>query len=212
MTTHTPLARDVLAAAETHLAGADPVLAQIITTTGPCTLSRQVDLFGALAESIISQQISVKAADAIMSRFLSLLPAGQLDPAAILALPEESLRAAGLSRAKAVYLRDLAAHVADGRLDLARLGQEPDEAVIAALLPVKGIGRWTAEMFLIFALGRLDVLPVDDLGFRRAVQLRYNLPDLPVRTTLPALAEPWRPYRSIATWYLWRSLNNTPTL
>ena len=212
MTTHTPLPREVLAAAETHLAGADPVLAQIITTTGPCTLSRQVDLFGALAESIISQQISVKAADAIMRRFLNLLPAGHLDPAAILALPEESLREAGLSRAKAVYLRDLAAHVADGRLDLADLEREPDDAVIAALLPVKGIGRWTAEMFLIFALGRLDVLPVDDLGFRRGIQLRYGLPDLPARTTLPALAEPWRPYRSIATWYLWRSLNNTPAL
>jgi DNA-3-methyladenine glycosylase II len=201
-----------LAAAEAHLLAADPILAGLIAAHGPCTLTPEPDLFGSLADAIVSQQISVKAAAAIMRRFLALLPGAQLDPRAILALSEETLRGAGLSRAKVAYVRDLAAHVASGALDLATLAIRPDDEVIAALVQVKGIGRWTAEMFLIFALGRLDVLPVDDLGFRRAVERAYGLPGLPAPAALHALAAPWRPYRSVATWYLWRSLNNTPNV
>ncbi|HMA34695.1 MAG TPA: DNA-3-methyladenine glycosylase [Chloroflexia bacterium] len=198
--------------AAAHLRAADPVLAGLITAHGACTLTPEPDLFAALADSIISQQISVKAADAILRRFRALLPTGALDPAAILALPEASIRAAGLSGAKVVYIRDLAAHVVDGRLDLGALATAPDDAVITALTAVKGIGRWTAEMFLIFALGRLDVLPVGDLGLRRAVQRRYALPDLPTPAFLITLATPWRPYRSVATWYLWRSLAEGPVI
>jgi DNA-3-methyladenine glycosylase II len=205
-----PQTRARLAAAEAHLRAVDPVLAGLIARHGPCALTPASDRFGALVDSIISQQISVKAADAILRRFVLALPGGVCAPAPILSLSVEDMRALGLSRAKAAYVRDLAERVAGGALDLAGLDDAPDEDVILALTQVKGIGRWTAEMFLIFALGRLDVLPVDDLGFRRAVERSYGLPALPPPATLHALGAPWRPYRSIATWYLWRSLNNTP--
>ena len=202
--------RDQLAAAEAHLSAVDPVLSGLIARHGPCALAPASDLFGALVDSIISQQISVKAADAILRRFIAALPGRVCAPEPILSLSVEDMRALGLSRAKAAYVRDLAGRVAGGALDLAGLDRESDEDIIQALTQVKGIGRWTAEMFLIFALGRLDVLPVDDLGFRRAVERNYGLPALPPPATLQTLGEPWRPYRSIATWYLWRSLNNTP--
>ncbi len=186
------------------------MLARLVAAHGPCTLTPEPDLFGTLVDSIVSQQLSVKAAATIVGRLAAALPGGRLTPAGILATPDETLRAAGLSGAKTRYVRDLAQHVAAGTLDLAHLAAQPDEDAVAALVAVRGIGRWTAEMFLIFACNRPDILPVDDLGFRRAVQIQYNLPDLPPPATLPPRAEPWRPYRSIATWYLWRSLHNTP--
>jgi DNA-3-methyladenine glycosylase II len=193
------------AAAEAHLQAADPALARLIATHGSCTLQPHSDYFMTLIRSIISQQISTKAAATIQARFFALLP--DLTPAAVLALDEAALREAGLSAAKARYVRDLAAKVAAGVVDLARIDQQPDEAIIRELVQVAGIGRWTAEMFLIFSLGRLDVLPVDDLGFRTAAQRVYGLPALPDKATLAALAAPWHPFASIATWYLWRSLS-----
>ena len=177
------------------MAAADPVLAELIARLGPCTLAPQEDLFGSLVESIVSQQISVKAADSIFRRLVASLPEGRLDAAALAAQPVEALRGAGLSGAKALSV-----------LDLAALRAAPDDAVIAALIPVRGVGRWTAEMFLIFALGRPDILPVGDLGLRRGVRVFYRLPADPAPAELPPLAASWRPYRSVATWYLWRGL------
>ncbi len=190
--------------ATAHLGAVDPVLAKIISNVGPCTLQPESHGFMTLVDAIVSQQISLKAAAAIMARVVAAV--APLTPANLLAQPPETLRALGLSGQKARYLLDLAAHVDDGRIDLATLPELDDEAIIAQLLPVKGIGRWTAEMYLIFALGRPDVLPVDDLGLRQGVQRAYGHPALLGRAELAALAAPWRPYRSVATWYLWQSL------
>ncbi len=197
----------MIAEAEAHLSATDPLFPPLIARHGPYALGRQDNLFGALVSSIISQQISVKAADSIERRFIAAL-GGTLEPALIDPLPDTTLRAVGLSGAKVAYIRDLAARVSDGRLDLAALPARDDEAVIAALLPVRGIGRWTAEMLLMFALGRPDVLPVDDNGLRRAMERRCGL-SAPARpAAMIAHAAPWRPYRSVATWYLWRSLSD----
>ncbi|MDQ2807392.1 MAG: DNA-3-methyladenine glycosylase 2 family protein [Chloroflexota bacterium] len=197
----------MIAEAEAYLAAADPLFPPLIARHGPCRLGRQDNLFAALVSSIISQQISVKAADSIERRFIETL-GGTLDPALIDPLPDTVLRGVGLSGAKVAYIRDLAARVTDGRLDLAALPALDDEAVIAALLPVRGIGRWTAEMLLMFALERPDVLPVDDNGLRRAMERRCALPAPAHPAAMIAHAAPWRPYRSIATWYLWRSLSD----
>ena len=131
-------------------------------------------------------------------------------PEGVLALTPEALSAVGLSASKARSLQDLAEKVLSGAVPLSRLHRLPDEEVIASLIPVRGIGRWTAEMFLIFSLGRLDVLPVDDWGLRSGVKKHYELNEAPVRELLREMAEPWRPYRSIGTWYIWRSLGNVP--
>jgi DNA-3-methyladenine glycosylase II len=182
-----------------------------LTVTVPPGLKSQTRYFGALVSAILGQQISVKAARSIRARLEALVPAGQeMTPDLILSLTPEQLRAAGLSRAKALYVVDLAEKVRNGTLDLALVAEMPDEDVADVLTRVKGIGRWTADMFLIFCLGRCDVLPVGDLGLRAAAQRVYSLSALPDPRTLRAIAEPWRPYRSVATWYLWRSLDNTP--
>jgi DNA-3-methyladenine glycosylase II len=198
------------ARAKRHLARRDPVLKRVVAAVGPCTLWFQPDPFVALVRAIVAQQISTKAANSIRARLEEALAPAGLVPAAVLAASEEALRGAGLSAAKARSLRDLAEHVHDGRLPLAALHELTDEDVIAHLIPVRGIGRWTAQMFLIFSLGRLDVLPVADLGLRVGVQRQYNLPEPPDKEALERLAEPWRPYRSIATWYFWRSLGFVP--
>lgn len=199
------------AVAVQHLRAADPVLARIIEVVGPFALRPQPNHFYALLSSIVSQQISTKAAATILARVVALFPsAAELAAPAVLALGAEPLRAAGLSGMKARYVLDLSERVADGRLDLSRIANLDDEAVIAELLPVKGIGRWTAEMFLIFSLGRLDVLPVDDLGLRMAVQRQYGFAELPLAVQIRALAVLWMPYRTVATWYLWRSLGAVP--
>ncbi|HEV8059779.1 MAG TPA: DNA-3-methyladenine glycosylase [Gemmataceae bacterium] len=189
-----------------HLAKRDATLKKMIAAVGPCKLQPAPDHFRILARSIISQQISTKAAASIADRLMEVLGKSNLTPKGILNLSDEQMRAAGLSAAKVRYLRDLAAHV-DGRiLRLRALRRLEDEEVIEQLIQVKGIGRWTAEMFLMFSLGRPDVLPIDDLGFRSAVKRHYLLEEMPKRDALIELAECWRPYRSIATWYLWRSL------
>jgi DNA-3-methyladenine glycosylase II len=196
--------------ARRHLARRDPVLKKVIATVGPCTLTPLADRFAALARSIISQQISTKAAASIRARLEQALAPHGLVPSAILAASIEELRAAGLSTAKTASIRDLAERVRDGSLPLKRLNKLTDEEVIEHLIPVRGIGRWTAQMFLIFSLGRLDVLPVADLGLRVGVQKQYGLKEPPGKMDLEELAKPWQPYRSIATWYFWRSLAAVP--
>lgn len=198
-------------AAARYLARRDPVLARIIEQVGRPTVQPSQNLFGSLASSIIGQQVSVSAATAIRQRLAVLMPGGDgLTPDGILARSIDDLRSAGLSRQKITYLRDLAAKVLDRTVDLGRIADLDDETVIAELVQVRGIGRWTAEMFLIFALHRQDVLPVDDLGFRHALKRQYHLEDLPGPEQICAIAEPWRPYRSLGTWYLWQSRRNEP--
>jgi DNA-3-methyladenine glycosylase II len=183
---------------------------RLIAAIGPCTLQPDQNHFAALVRAIIAQQISTKAARSIQQRLLASLAPGELTAPAILAAPEGQLRTAGLSLAKARSVRDLAEKVHQGVVRLDTISQCSDEEVISQLVPVRGIGRWTAEMFLIFSLGRSDVLPLGDLGLRVGAQRQYGLEELPGRTRLVELAEPWRPYRSIATWYLWRSLGSVP--
>jgi 3-methyladenine DNA glycosylase/8-oxoguanine DNA glycosylase len=194
-------------AAVAHLRRADPVLAGVIREVGPCRLAvdRGGGPYAALVESIVYQQITGKAAATIHGRLCDLAGRRRLRPPDVARLTDAELRSAGLSRQKIAYLRDLTARVQDG-LALGRLGRLQDEAVIDALVAVKGIGRWTAEMFLIFRLGRLDVLPVDDYGVRKAMQRAYRFRELPKPDRMRRVAEPWRPYRTIASWYLWRSL------
>ena len=199
-------ASELLHKAQRHLARRDSVLRQVIKAVGPCTLRYSADRFGALARSIVAQQISTKAAAAILGRLEQAAGSRGITAARILKIPEPVLRQAGLSANKCKSFYDLARKVHDGGVCLNDLHDLSDEEVIAHLVPVRGIGRWTAEMFLIFSLGRLDVLPVDDFGLRAGVRRQYDFKELPTRKQLEALAEPWRPYRSIGTWYIWRSL------
>jgi DNA-3-methyladenine glycosylase II len=196
--------------AQRHLARRDAKLKGIIARFGPCTLRYDADRFAGLVRAIIAQQISTKAARSITARLEEVVGSKGVSPRGILALAPEKLRSAGLSGAKARALCDLADKVKRGAVPLDGLHTLDDEAVIDALLPVKGIGRWTAEMFLIFCLGRLDVLPVGDWGFRVAVQRQYDLAEPPPKEHLVEMAEPWRPYRSVATWYFWRCLGAVP--
>jgi len=186
----------------------DPVLGSAIRQIGPCGLAdrQRRDHLSALAGSIVSQQLSTKAASTIFGRFQALFPDGVIDVAHLAALDDASLRGVGLSGQKVSYLRDLSARILDGRLQLDELETLGDEEVIERLTAVKGFGRWTAEMFLMFRLHRPDVLPVDDLGIVKAVQKLYRLRKRPDPTRLKKLGEAWRPYRSVASWYLWQTL------
>jgi DNA-3-methyladenine glycosylase II len=196
--------------ARRHLARRDPVMKRLMAAVGPCTLRPNPDGFALLVRSIISQQISTRAAETIGARLRAAVGPTGLTPPAILSLTDEAMRGAGLSAGKTRALRDLAEKVHTGQVPLDRLPAMEDEEVIAALVPVRGIGRWTAQMFLIFSLGRLDVLPVDDLGLKAGVKASYGLEALPGRHELHEIATPWRPYASIATWYIWRS-KDAPT-
>ena len=195
--------------ARRHLMKKDPVLATVIKRVGPCGLPDIPPMppFMALAEAIASQQLSVKAADTIFGRFCDLFPERRPDPVHLITLDDATIRGAGFSRAKVVFLRDLATHVVEKRLALNELHQHDDEAVLEALTAVKGIGRWTAEIFLMFRLQRPDVFPADDLGLLKAAQRVYGLRQRPTPKRLLKMAEGWRPYRSVAAWYLWRSLS-----
>jgi DNA-3-methyladenine glycosylase II len=195
---------DAFHRARRHLSRRDPVLRRLIATVGPCTLRPEPDGFHSLVRAIIAQMISTKAAHSIFAKLKASLGRKKLTPAAILALDEAALRGVGLSGTKARGLLDLAGRVRSGALPLARFPQLSDDEVIEHLVAVRGIGRWTAEMFLIFSLGRLDVWAVDDFGLRAGVQAHFGLDGLPDRATMRAVAEPWRPYRSVASWYLWR--------
>lgn len=190
----------------------DPVLAPVIKAIGPCRMAerQRSDHLTALAGSIVSQQLSTKAAATIFGRFVALFPApSTLSAPAVLVLDDATLRGVGLSGQKVRYMRDLCERIVDGRLELDLLDTLDDESVIERLTEVKGFGRWTAEMFLMFRLHRPDVLPVDDLGIVKAVQRLYKLRKRPDARKLNRLGEAWRPYRSVASWYLWQSLNLT---
>jgi DNA-3-methyladenine glycosylase II len=203
-----PLNPRVLRRAVRHLNSADPVLAALVARVGPCGLGveRGGGPFAALTEAILYQQLAGAAAAAIMRRLRARIGRRHARPADIAALSDADLRAVGLSRQKIGYLRDLVARATDG-LPLHRVHRMDDEDVIATLTHVKGVGRWTAQMYLIFRLGRLDVLPTDDYGVRKAMQRAYRMRALPKADRMERVARPWRPYRSVACWYLWRSLD-----
>lgn len=193
------------------LARRDPVLRDLMRRYGPCGLaaSQHTDPFRALVRAIISQQLSTQAAATIARRFEALFD-GTPTPARVNATPDDQLRGVGLSGQKLRYMRDLCSRIDGGLLPLAALDRMTDDEVITVLTEVTGIGRWTAEMFLMFRLQRPDVLPVDDLGIVKAVQRAYRMRALPTPKRLMRLGEAWRPYRSVACWYLWQSLENTP--
>ncbi len=189
------------------LCAADPTLAEIIAQVGPFRMMLRRGRFQVLVRAIIFQQLAGAAAQAIYERFVGLFASRSFPtPEQVACVSEERLRAVGLSRQKALYLKDLAARVTSGTLDLTRFSVMDDEAIVEQLIRVKGIGRWTAEMFLMFNLGRSDVLPVDDLGFRSAVVKAYRMERMPKAGELRSLGENWRPYRTVAVWYLWQSL------
>jgi DNA-3-methyladenine glycosylase II len=191
----------------------DPVLGALIRSIGPCRMAdrQHGDHLSALIGAIVSQQLSAKAAATIFGRFLSLFPDRRIPGvAALAALDDGTLRAVGLSAQKVGYLRDLCARIADGRLQPDELGALPDEVVIERLTSVKGFGRWTAEMFLMFRLHRPDVLPVHDLGIVTAAERLYRLRRRPTPDRLREIGDAWRPYRSVACWYLWESLRKRP--
>jgi len=197
--------------ARRHLMRRDPVLAAVIRKHRHRTLLERttLDPFPALVRTITAQQISTKAAATIHGRLVALMPGG-VHPEALIALTDEQLRQAGLSRQKTAYLRDLAAKVQSGELPVTTLHELDDEEVIDAIVKVKGLGRWSAEMFLMFRLLRPDVLPVDDLGIVNAIHRLYKLRKRPKADRIRKIGEAWRPYRTVACWYLWRSLENTP--
>jgi DNA-3-methyladenine glycosylase II len=202
--------------AEIYLRAADPILGALIDAVGPDAVSdaragRPDDHYCALLRAIVGQQLSTKAARTIYGRLTERYGGRTPTPAELIADDLDALRtAAGLSRAKASYLRSLAEHVVNGELELERFDEMPDAEIAAELIAVKGLGQWTVDMYLMFHLGRPDVLPVGDLGIRRAVERAYALPGLPNPAELTEIAEPWRPHRTLACRYLWRSLDNAP--
>jgi DNA-3-methyladenine glycosylase II len=198
-----------------HLRDHDPVLAAVIAARGACTIRPHRNYYPELVDSIISQQLSVKASATILRRFCELFGGDTVpEPAAILTKDIDELRTAGLSRGKATYVRDLAQHVVDGTLSFDDLDGLSNDAVIAKLVAVKGIGEWTAHMFLMFCMGRLDVLAVGDLGIKNGIQKLYKLDHQPTAAEVITIAEQnhWHPYESVACWYIWQSLDNMPAL
>lgn len=189
-----------------HLRRQDKVLGAVIQQVGPFKLKLERDRFTSLVRAIVSQQISGSAAKSILARLGQLVGPQGYSAEGLLRLTPEKLRTAGVSPQKAGYLLDLAEKVHAGQVHLAKAGRLSDEDLIAELTQIKGIGVWTAQMFLMFSLGRLDVLPHGDLGVRAAIKKLYQLEDLPDRDTCHRIAEPWRPYASVASWYCWRSL------
>ncbi|GER88431.1 DNA-3-methyladenine glycosylase II [Dictyobacter vulcani] len=194
---------DVIATATSYLRDIDPVMKGVIERVGPCNLQPDPDIFNALVDAIISQQISVKAADAIMARVCAAMPDGKVTPENLLPFDFDQLRTLGLSTPKARYILNLVEHVSSGQLQLEKLFELDDEEIIRQLTEVKGIGRWTAEMCLIFVLVRPDVFPVDDLGLLEGIRFAYQLSERPTRKEALERGELWRPYRTFATWYMW---------
>jgi DNA-3-methyladenine glycosylase II len=210
----------VSAKARNALAASDPTMAALIERVGKIDIATRLqrrkeerpgDAYGALLRAIIGQQLSTKAARTIYLRVLEIFGGATPSPEQLLEAPEEDLRGAGLSGRKTEYIRDLASHVLSGELELDRLGELDDEQVIEEIVAVRGLGRWTAEMFLIFHLERPDVLSGGDLGIRKAIQIEYGLEQMPPPKQVIEIGEPWRPYRSLASLYLWESLAATPT-
>ena len=192
-----------------HLKKIDPILAEVIAEVGPCRFTPRTDgtHFDAVARAIVFQQLSGRAASTILGRVHGVFGGRAPTPTELLAVADEPLRAAGLSRQKIGYVRDLAARVSSGEVAMERLHELGDEEVIEALVRVKGVGVWTAQMFLIFRLGRMDVLPVADLGIKKGIQRAFRLPELPSQSEVARIGERWSPYATIASWYLWRSLD-----
>ena len=194
--------------ASSELAQSDPVMAGFVEQFSGSSLISRGDPFVTLARSIVGQQISVKAADSVWARFSAALPV--IAPNEVLATPTDALRSCGLSARKAEYLGDLARHFIAGEIHVDRWGAMSDAEIISELTAVRGIGVWTAEMFLIFNQLRPDVFPLDDIGLQKAVALHYYAGERPARRALAEVGERWRPWRSVATWYLWRSLDPVP--
>ena len=195
-----------------HLARRDRVMKKLIPQFGEARLQSRGDAFTTLARSIVGQQISVKAAQSVWERFASLLPAPstKLPPRQVLALGCDPMRAAGLSARKVEYLRDLAQHFADNAVHVREWQQMDDEAIVDELIAIRGIGRWTAEMFLIFHLMRPNVLPIDDLGLIKGISVNYFSGEPVTRAEAREVGDAWAPFRSVATWYIWRSLDPLP--
>lgn len=193
--------------ARLHLCRNDPVMRTIIDQVGPFTLTLQRDRFGVLVKSIISQQISVSAARSIRRRLEQLVAPALISPESISNVSSRRLRSIGLSKQKTSYILDLCRKTSDGAVELNQIGRLSDEKIIAKLTRVNGIGRWTAQMFLIFALGRLDVLPYDDLGVKVAMRNHYGLANLPDKSACQRIAANWRPFSTVASWYCWRILD-----
>ena len=199
--------RDELAAASEHVVAVDPAFAGIVAEAGPPALPRSRPRrghFAELARAIVFQQLHGKAAATIHGRFEALFD-GSPSPEAVLAVPVEALRGAGLSGNKAASIRDLSEKVLAGTVELDRMGRLSDDVIVAELVTVRGIGRWTAEMFLMFELGRLDVWPVDDFGVRSGYGALHGMTERPAAKELLPLGDPYRPYRSVAAWYCWRA-------
>lgn len=194
---------------ERVLSRRDPVMKKLIKQVGPSVIGqrRNRTSFESLVRAIVFQQLAGKAATAIYNRVVALFPRGRVTPENVLATSEDVLRAAGLSAAKAASIRDFATKSLDGTVPLRSLGRLPDEEIIARLITVRGIGRWTAEMFLLFQLGRPDVWPVDDLGVRNGYRIAYELPAMPTAKELLPLGDQFRPYRSYAAWYCWQAVH-----
>jgi DNA-3-methyladenine glycosylase II len=202
-----PAAPPYLRAALRHLRGSDPILADLIRQIGPYRMVRRPERFQALVRAIIFQQLAGHAAQAIYDRFVALFPGVRFpSPRQVIEAEAGAMRKAGLSRQKLLYIRDLARHVADGGINFHRFARMDDEDIIEHLTRVRGIGRWTAEMFLMFNLGRPDVFPVDDLGVRNAIHRAYHLERPPTPKEMREIGERWRPFRSVAVWYLWQSV------
>jgi DNA-3-methyladenine glycosylase II len=199
--------------AEKSLTANDQLLKPLIRKYGPCRLKPHTSHYAELVSSIVGQQLSVKAGDTIWKRVLNLFGGTMPKPLQLLAIDDESLRACGVSYAKISYMKDLARHIVDGRLDLAHASTLDNEELVNQLVAVKGIGPWSAHMFMIFSLGRLDILPVGDLGIQKAVQKIYGLKELPkpAEVELISAKNHWNPYESVASWYLWQSLDNSVT-
>jgi len=201
---------DAQSQAALNYLSSDPIMSGLIEQFGPLHLTQTDDYFFTLVEAVASQQLSSRAADTIIKRIRALVPGKtRIEADDMLAVPDQSLRDAGLSWSKVSYVKDLAARVASGEVHLGRISEMEDEDIIKELVAVKGIGRWTAEMFLIFSLARPDVFAVDDYGLRAAIKRIHSLPDLPKPAPMREAAEPWRPYRSYASLYLWRAVGGT---
>jgi 3-methyladenine DNA glycosylase/8-oxoguanine DNA glycosylase len=194
-------------AARRHIQRRDPVLRRIVRAVGPLELELRATPYQSLFRALLYQQLAGPAAAAIERRLLALSGGRVPEPRELLALSPEEMRGAGISRQKAGYLHSLAEHAASGGLDLRRLARMSDEDAIAAVTEIRGVGPWTADMLLIFCLGRPDVLPVGDLGIQKAIKESYGLEAIPNAAAMIEIGEPWRPYRSAATWYLWRSID-----
>ncbi|HET7320174.1 MAG TPA: DNA-3-methyladenine glycosylase [Candidatus Saccharimonadales bacterium] len=209
---HTVITSAKAKEAAEYLGRNDPILLPIIQRVGPATFRPHQDYYWELVDSIISQQLSVKAARSIEQRFQELFGSEVPSPQQILQKDVEELRAVGLSRPKANYIRDLAAHIASGKVSFDKFDSLSNDEIMKELIDVKGIGEWTVHMFLMFCMGRLDVLPVGDLGIRNSIRQLYGFKDIPTPDEIRAVAKKyhWAPYESIASWYIWQNLDNTP--